>query len=134
MALVGFNLGKISVEKKNPISGQVNIKTNLRISDISEEKSKMDLGKDSIILRFDFEFSIEYEPKVATIKFEGHVLDLIEEKEGKNILKEWKTKKIDEDLRLRVSNVIWTKCNVKAFLLEEEIGLPIHIPLPRLTK
>ncbi len=134
MALVGFNLTKISVEKKNPISGQVNIKTNLRISDITEEKSKVELGKENTILRFDFEFTIEYEPKVASIKFEGHILELQEDKEAKIILKEWKTKTIDEDLRLRVSNVIWTKCNVKAFLLEEEIGLPIHIPLPRLTK
>ncbi len=134
MTLVGFNLTKITVEKKNPIAGQVNIKTNLRISDISEEKARVDLGKDSTLLKFDFEFTIDYEPKVAVIKFEGHVLELQEEKEAKSILKEWKSKNIDEDLRLRVSNVIWTKCNVKAFVLEEEIGLPIHIPLPRLTK
>ena len=43
-------------------------------------------------------------------------------------------KKIVEELRLKVSNMIWVRCNIKAFLLEEEIGLPVHIPLPRLSK
>lgn len=134
MPIVGFNLHKISIERKEPITGQVNIKTNLKISDIKEEKTIAELGKENVALKFEFGFDILYEPKIAAIHFSGHVLDMESEKQAKEILKSWKDKKIDEDLRLRISNMIWVKCNIKAFLLEEEIGLPVHIPLPRLTK
>jgi len=134
MAIIGFNLKKISIERKQPIKGQVNVKTNLRIAEIEEEKTVVEIAPGKTPLRFDFEFAINYEPKIAVVHFVGHVLDLEEDKEAKKILKEWKDKKIDEDLRLRISNMIWVKCNIKAFLLEEEIGLPVHIPLPRLTK
>lgn len=133
MTIIGFNLKKISVEKKETIKGQVNVKTNLKIIDIKEEKAIAEISKDRTALKFDFEFDINYEPKIATINFLGHVLSIEEEKKAKKILSEWKDKKIEVDLRTKVTNMIWIKCNIKAFLLEEEIGLPIHIPLPRLT-
>ncbi len=133
MTIIGFNLRKISVEKKETIKGQVNVKTNLKITDIKEEKAIAEISKDRTALKFDFEFGINYEPKIATINFLGHVLSIEEEKKAKKILSEWKDKKIEVDLRTKVTNMIWIKCNIKAFLLEEEIGLPIHIPLPRLT-
>lgn len=134
MAVVGFNLQKISIERKKSLKGQVNIKTNLRFTDIKEDRVLPEISKDKTMLRFEFEFTINYEPEIASVFFSGYVLDIESEEEAKNILKEWKNKKIKDDLRLRISNVIWAKCNIKAFLLEEEIGLPIHIPLPRLTK
>lgn len=134
MAIVGFNLEKISVERKAPIKGQVNIKTDLKIIDIKEEKNIPEFAKNNLALKFEFEFDIKYEPKFAIIHFAGHVLYVEGEEGVKKILSEWKNKKIEEELRLRISQMIWVKCNVKAFLLEEEIGLPIHIPLPRLTK
>ena len=134
MAIIGFNLNKISIERKEPIKGQINIKTNLKITEIKDEKGIPEISKDKTALKFDFEFDINYEPKIANIHFAGHVLDLENADDAKNILKEWKDKKLSEDLRLKISNMIWVKCNIKAFLLEEEIGLPVHIPLPRLTK
>lgn len=134
MPVVGFHLKKISVERKEPITSQINIKTNMKITDITEEKTIVEIAKEGVALQFNFDFTINYEPKVATIHFSGHVLNIEKEEEAKEILKAWKDKKLDEELRLRISNMIWVKCNIKAFLLEEEIGLPIHIPLPRLTK
>ena len=134
MAIVGFNLNKLSIERHNPIEGNVNVKTNLKINEVKEEKVLLELSKEKTTLQFDFEFSINYEPNIATIHFAGNVIDVEDEKEAKKILKEWKDKKLDEDLRLKISNMIWVKCNIKAFALEEELGLPVHIPLPRLTK
>lgn len=134
MTIIGFNIRKMGIERKNNIKGPVNVKTDLKISDIKEEQDIPDIAKDKKTLKFEFDFSINYEPKVATINFSGHVLNVESESDAKKILSEWKNKKIGEDLRLKISQMIWVKCNVKAFLLEEEIGLPIHIPLPRLGK
>lgn len=133
MTLIGFNLQKISIERKKPIKGEVNIKTNLKITDIIEEQAIPEISKERKAIKFEFDFIIKYEPDIAEIRFAGHVLDMEDEKTARKILDEWKDKKINEELRLSVSNMVWIKCNIKAFLLEEEIGLPIHIPLPKLT-
>ena len=133
MPVIGFHLTKISVERKDRITGQVNVKTNLKISDVKEEERIAEVAKDMTSLRFDFEFKIDYEPKAANLLFVGHVLDVEKDEDAKKILKNWKNKKIDDELRLRISNHVWLRCNIKALLLEEEIGLPIHLPLPRLV-
>ena len=53
-------------------------------------------------------------------------------KKIKEILKQWKNKKISEDFKIPLFNLILRKSNVKTLELEEEMGLPLHIPLPHL--
>ena len=44
---------------------------------------------------------------------------------------EWKkSKKLKSDIKLRVYNTIFHKCNIKAFELEEDFNLPLHLRLP----
>ena len=46
--------------------------------------------------------------------------------------KDGSDKKIPEGIRIGLFNFIMSKCNVKALQLEDELGLPFHVPMPRL--
>jgi hypothetical protein len=126
--LVGFRLKKITAEIKSEIKGKIDIKSNLVITDIKEES--IEISKDKTILGFYFNFQINYNPNVANLSFEGMVLNMCSNKESKDILKEWKKKKINEGLRLLIYNHILLKCSVKALQYEEDFNLPFHIPMP----
>lgn len=138
MVVIGFNLKKILVERKNIVRGEVKVNTRMNILNVKKEEVKLTAGKD--VIRFDFEFLISYvgvadhTGHVADLSFEGEVLYLVDPKDTKKILDDWKKKEIEEEIRVRVLNTILAKCNLKALVLEEEIGLPSHIPLPRLGK
>jgi len=130
MAIVGFNLLKMSVERKEAIEGEIKVNSKADISDIKKEKVELVKGKET--LRMSFEFSIIYEPDFAKIEFEGFVLLVEEKNKADLILKDWKKKKIDNAIKEQVFNLILRKCNIKAFSLEEDLNLPTHFPLPRL--
>ncbi len=131
MKIIGFSFKKIEAERKKNITGKLEIKSNLQIEDI--EKETIDIAGE--ILKISYIYSINYEPGFAEIKFKGNVLAAPNNPEDiKKILKDWKKKKISEDLRIFIFNFIISKCNLKALQLEEEFSLPPHIPLPRLTK
>ena len=78
---------------------------------------------------------MNYEPGFAKVVFKGVVLATLDKSDDvKKILKEWKKKKLPDNLKIPLFNFIISKCNLKALQLEEELALPSHIPLPRLTK
>ena len=130
MQIIGFNFEKISGERKKIPQGKIEIKSNINVKSISPEK--IELLKDKDVLKFNFEFTVDYEPNIASLVFEGFILVIIEKEKVKDILKKWKNKKISEEVRLPLFNLILTKCNLKALQIEEEFGLPTHVPLPRL--
>lgn len=135
MAVIGFNLKKILVERKGLVRGEVKVGTKMNIVNVKKEETKIITGKN--VLALDFEFIIKYMGvedsigNVANINFEGTVLYLIDPKETKKILEDWKKKELPEELKLKVLNTILAKCNIKALVLEEDLGLPPHIPLPK---
>lgn len=131
MRIIGFNFKKIEAERKKNIQGKLEIKSNLQIENI--EKETIDIAGE--VLKFHYNYSIKYEPEFAEISFKGNVLALPDNPEDiKKILKEWKKKKLSDEIRLFVFNFIISKCNLKALQLEDEFALPPHIPLPHLTK
>lgn len=138
MVVIGFNLKKILVERKALVRGEVKVNTRMNILDVKKEDIKLTAGKD--VIKFDFEFMISYvgvadhTGHIADLGFEGEVLYLVDPKDTKKILEDWKKKDIEEQVRFKVLNTILAKCNLKALVLEEELGLPSHIPLPRLGK
>ena len=134
MVVVGFNLTKILVERKAFPKAQIKVSTKMNILDIKKEEIKIPSNKDTLF--FDFEFAIQYKSPtqkgiIAEIAFEGNIVYLSDPKETKDILKKWKKKQINPDLKIKILNTILAKCNVKALFLEEEIGLLPHLPLPR---
>ncbi|MFH1307243.1 MAG: hypothetical protein ABIH72_00125 [archaeon] len=130
MQIVGFNFQKISGERTNPSKGKIEIKTNIDVKKVTSEKIEALDNKE--IIRFDFEYAIGYEPKIANISFEGYVLVVFDNQKTKDIIKKWKNKKIGDELRIPLFNFIFSKCNIKALQLEEEFSLPPHIPMPKL--
>ena len=130
MRIIGFNIKKITAEKKENPKGKLEIKQGLNIDNISEEE--LSLGDNKKSLKFDFTFKVDYSP-VGLIELTGSVLMMDEKDEGKEILKDWKKKKFDHAIKMSLFNFIMDKCNLKALSLEEEIGLPFHIPFPKLA-
>ena len=99
----------------------------------SVKKEEVELAKGKDVLKFSFEFNLNYMPDLAKIEFKGHVLILADPKETKDILEHWKKETISDNLKVAVYNVIWEKCNVKALELEEDFNLPHHMPLGRVS-
>jgi len=130
MKIIGFTINKIQAERKNPVKDKLEIKSGLNIEDITKET--VDISKNSAI-KFDFTYSVDYTPDVAEIKIKGSVIAIDEKDESKDLLKEWKKKKFNSPLKIPLFNFIMDKCTIKSLELEEQLGIPFHIPLPRLT-
>ena len=128
MAIVGFNLDKLSVERKDEITGKVTIKSNIDINDITKSNIALMEGKDT--LKVKFTFFINYEPNLAKLEFKGHVLIVEDSKTSKKILEDWKNKNMDPKLREQIYNLILRKSNIRALALEEELNLIPHWPMP----
>ncbi len=131
MRIVGFNFTKISVEelKKDYKTGELKIKTSIDISEIKEIKSDFLKTKDQV-LDIDFSFTVDYNPEVAKVDLKGRLFLAVESKQAKEILKQWKKKKIADEFRRLLFNIILKKSTLKALSLEEELNLPLHMPLP----
>lgn len=130
MQIIGFSFEKISGERKAPAKGKLEVKSNIDLKDVTETKLSA-LGKDGV--NFSFKFSINYEPKVAEIVMEGHIIAIFEKNKNKEIVKKWKAKKLADDVRIPIYNYILSKCNLKALQIEEEFALPPHIPMPKIS-
>ena len=133
MRPIGFNFEKINIEKLSDKAGNIKINTIIDISDIKEIKSTLFKTKEGIV-KVKFIYDINYEPGFAKVEFEGNVLFSLEPKAAKDLVNQWKKKKISEDFRTDLFNFILRKSNLKALQLEDEMNLPLHIPLPSLKK
>lgn len=131
MPIIGFNFDKFNVERKKPLEAPLKVESGMKINDIKKEDIDLGNGKKEKTLRFDYEFIVRYNPKQAEILIEGHMIYLEPEKELNLIFDEWKkSKKFKPDLMQLLMNNILLRCNIKALLLGQELGLPPHIRLP----
>ncbi|MEK6934463.1 MAG: hypothetical protein AABW46_01155 [Nanoarchaeota archaeon] len=132
MPIVGFNFTKLNAEKKNLITKdtKININSKLGIKEVHEEK--LPTGKTKADgLRFDFEFILEYQPKIANITIEGNIYYTDDPKTMQDIIKTWKDKKdIPVKIKQLVLNTVVLKASIKALSLEQEINIPPHMPFP----
>lgn len=129
MNILGFSFSKIAIEKLNGKADKIKIDSNINILEIKPADSGMLKTKDEL-LEVKFTHLIKYEPEYAKIEFSGNIFLSAEPKLSKEIMKEWKSKKLKEDFRVFVFNIILKKSNIKALELEDEMNLPPHIPLP----
>lgn len=139
MQQIGFNITKISAEnnfEKNSKVGQTS--TDVQFLDVS--KDKVPLINNLEILKISFSFLISYKElkedkdSLGFVKIEGHSLFTTDQKEIKDALISWKKKEIPENIRLPLFNLILKKCSLKALMLEDELGLPSHFPLPQVRQ
>lgn len=130
MRIIGFNLTKISIERKEQIEKELKISQNIDIKEITKEK--IPISNDEA-LKVSFDFIINYSGDIAKIEFKGNIILLPEKEETKKILKSWKDKKFTDEFRIPLFNFIMSKCNIKALNLEDELSLPPHIQMPRIS-
>ena len=132
MPIVGFNIEKITCERKSNLKGNLKVRHNVSLKDLKEEKIALAVQNTGV--KVSFLFSVNYDPKFGEVNLEGHLLYLDTEEKVQNILNNWKkNKKIDPDLGTLFINTILTKCNIKALTFESEVNLPPHLPLPKVA-
>ncbi len=129
MKLVSFNFTKIDVEKFSDNLKGLKITTGIDISEVKEVKADIFKLKEELI-GISFSYNISYDEKIARLHFKGHMVLAIESGLLKETLKQWKEKKLPEELRLAIFNIILKKVSLKAIQFEEEFNLPLHFPLP----
>ncbi len=130
MRLIDFKFEKICGEKKEEQVRDFKLQSNIdlkTIQSIKDKKSKME----GDLLEIKFGYSIKYS-EFAKIELEGKLVIKAEESESKDILKEWKNKKLPEEFKFIIFNLILTKSNVRALQMEDELKIPYHISLPKL--
>ncbi len=133
MKAIGFNFNKISAEKLESKGKDLKINTEMDVSNIKKLDTDLFKGKDEV-LEVRFVYNVDYKPDFAKIKIEGAIIFQTEQKKAKQILKDWKKKKLSEEFRLSVFNIILKKSSLKALELEDELNLPFHIPMPSFKK
>ncbi len=136
MRIIGFNFTKISIEKlkeSSELKEELKINTQIDVPELTEVKSHLLKTKEEII-GAKFTYGVNYDPNFAKIELEGRILVAVEPKVAKEIFKQWKKKKMPEDFRLLLFNVVLKKSSLKALYLEEELNLPLHMPMPSLKK
>jgi hypothetical protein len=133
MTIVGFGFTKISIERKGNVVGKVSINNNVSITKVS--KTDLSFGKmKQDALKFEFEFSALYEPKMGSILISGELIWMDKKENVENMDKEWKkSKTVDKEVMTPVLNQVLNKCNIEALLLSRELNLPAPIPLPKVT-
>jgi len=130
MKIIGFNLIKISVERKENIKGELKINQNIDIQDI--QKETVPISSESAI-KIKFRFAIDYSNDFAKIEFEGFLIVLPDKNDLNKFLDSWKNKQLPENYKVPLFNFIMSKCNVKALSLEDDLSLPTHIQMPRIN-
>ena len=133
MRLIGFNFDKISIERTSDSFKGLNIDTKIDVSEIKDSESNL-LKIEGELITVKFKYSVEYEPKIAKLELGGNIILKTDKDEKEDIMKQWKDKKMPEDFKITLFNIILRKSNIKALELEDELNLPLHIPLPNLKK
>lgn len=123
MRLVGSRFTKINAERNPNFNGKLEIKTNIKIQNLEKIKE----SKETI--KIEYIFNIDY-ADLGEITIEGILFLALDAKKTKELIKLQKEKKFNTPEFITITNTIIQKASIKAFELEEELGLPIHIKLP----
>ena len=133
MRLMGFNFKKISAEKMSDVTKDVKLNANIDISSIEEIKSSIFRSKESLI-GIKFSYILDYQPNFAKIDFQGDLVLSMDSKLTRDVLKDWETKKMEEEFRINLFNIILRKAGIRALDLENELNIPLHQPMQQFKK
>jgi len=133
MKLLGFNFNKISIERFSNKAENLKINTDVNISELNKVERGAIKTKEELI-GVKFTYNIDYSPDFAKIELTGNILVSVDPKIAKEVLNKWKGKKLPEEFNISLFNLILRKSNIKALQLEDEMNLPLHMPLQTLKK
>lgn len=129
LTLMNSRLTKVSGNRNVDFSGKITMNQNIKISNI--EKFKPVSSKTESI-KATYSFEIDY-GDLGKVDIEGILFMGADSKTMKKVLDEYKEKKFDSAEQITIMNMIIQKASIRAFEIEEELGLPIHIRLPQLS-
>lgn len=122
---MGARILKLSGERDENYKGEIKVTTNLSI--VSTELAKD--AKD--ILKVYYRFEADY-GQLGKVSVDGILFISADSKTLKDIQKNSKAQKMNEENQLILANLILQKASLRCFEIEEELGLPIHVKLPSL--
>ena len=124
LKLIGSRYKKVSGTRNIDFSGKLEMEQNIKINDLKEYERK-----NSIVV--DYSYAVDFK-ELGLIEIEGVLYLEINDVATKKIIKDWKSKSLEEESQMKIINLIVHKASVKALQLEDELGLPIHFRLPTL--
>ena len=127
--LLASKITSILAQRDPTFNGKIELNQNIKIKKI--EKFALKVQKDS--LKVNYIYDIDYK-KLGKISIEGILYLDVEQKIMKEIIKDWKENKKNEERQLEIINIIIQKASIKAIELEDQLGLPIHFRLPFLKR
>ena len=133
MKIIGFNFNKVCIERFSDNLKGLKTSTSIDIENVKQLKQELFHTKEEVI-EVKFSYNVNYSPDIAKISLSGHIILLIDPKTAKKFTKEWKNKKIPEEYKFIIFNVIMKKSTLKSIQLEDEMNLPLHISLPSLKE
>ncbi len=140
MQIVGFNFTKVSAEKAADFTAGSEISTDIKFVDIAKEET--DFAKEgSEAMKASFEFKVSYgkkekkgkNPLNGDIILNGFIILMATGEEANDVQKAWKNKELPQNFKMPIFNFLLKKCSMKALQLEEELGLPLHLPMPHIS-
>ena len=133
MRVIGFNFTKLLAERLEENRSQLKINAEIDVFEIKSIKTDLFKAKEDLI-EVKFNYNVEYVPKIAKIELGGSIVFSLDQKLAKQVLKDWKKKKMPESFKLILFNVILKKSTLKALELEDQLSIPLHISMPSLKK
>ncbi len=129
MKIAGFNFTKISIERLLGKMESPKINMNIDISELKKVNNSI-INSEETFLSITFTYKLSYAENIAEISINGNILLSLEGSLAEEVLKKWETKEMPAEFKTNLYNFILRKTMIKALQLEEEIGLPPHVPLP----
>lgn len=130
MKLVGSKITKVNASRNPDFAGKLSMDSNIKVTDISDHTQE---GSDMKMLKITAAYIINY-GELGMIEIEGQLFVTGEEGNLEKIRKNFDEKDFNSPEMLGIMNITMQKFSIKAFSLEEELGLPIHIKLPSLKQ
>jgi len=141
MDLIGFTFTKIAGTRDRHFDFPFRTSTNIHFKEVTREKTEAIKDKD--IFSIVFLSSLGYhrgnekakkeskEDKQAEMSYEGFITLSLSKEESKELQKSWKKEEIPEKMREPLFNFILRKTIIRALAMEDELGLPPHLSLPK---
>ncbi|MEM0242885.1 MAG: hypothetical protein QXS69_02355 [Candidatus Aenigmatarchaeota archaeon] len=132
--ILGYSITYINAEKieiKENVN-KLDINTSLSIKNVQEMKIQQE-KKQQKVLKVDFEFLVNYNPKIADIRIEGYLI--YSGKDVDEILEKWqKDKKIEnKDFEIETKNFILRRGLILSTFLSEYLAVHPPIPMPQIV-
>ncbi len=131
--IINLTLDKISVDKTGPLKGKIEAKNGIKFTDIAEHPTPEGMNNQAL-LKFKFTYSVDYLPNIAKTEIVGYIHYLTSKDAKDKILEDWdKEKKIEPSFSGQLVNYVFAKCGVMALSLSQQVGLPPHIAMPKIS-